>query len=110
MSAPEELFSLHLRAAKLPTPVREYRFHPVRKFRFDFAYPEKKLAIEIDGATYSNGRHNRGKGYEADCFKMALALSLGWSVYRFTSGQVADGTAISFIEKHFHGRVSADKN
>lgn len=100
MSAPEEMFYLHVRASKLPEPVREYRFHPVRKFRFDFCWPNRMLAVEIDGATYSYGRHNRGKGYENDCFKMALALSMGWSVYRFTTGMVADGTAISFIEKH----------
>jgi len=109
MSAPEELFALHLRAAKIPCPAREYRFHSVRKFRFDFAWIEIKLAAEIDGAVYTNGRHNRGKGYESDCFKMALALSEGWAVYRFTSGMVANGSAISFIEKHFQDSINKRK-
>jgi len=101
MSNPEEIFAFHVRVSKLPAPVREFRFHPVRRFRFDFCWPDKKIACEIDGGTHTNGRHNRGTGYEKDCYKMALAISEGWTVYRFTSGMVEDGVAIDFIRKHF---------
>ena len=105
MSSPSSLFELHIRAEKLPSPDKEYRFHPVRKFRFDFCWPEKLVAVEIDGATWTGGRHTRGNGYENDCYKMALAISLGWSVYRFTTGMVEDGTAIRFVAEHLR-RVS----
>lgn len=29
--------------------IPEYRFHPTRKWRFDFAIPHIKVAIEIEG-------------------------------------------------------------
>ena len=37
------------RAAGLPEPVPEYRWHPVRKFRADYAIPLHRILIEIDG-------------------------------------------------------------
>ena len=48
LSQGEEAFALHCRAEKLE-PVREYIFHPKRKWRFDFYFPERKLAVEIEG-------------------------------------------------------------
>jgi hypothetical protein len=35
--------------------VREHRFHPVRKWRFDLAWPELLLAIEVDGGVWIEG-------------------------------------------------------
>lgn len=66
----------------IPTPVREYRFHPVRKWRFDFAWPVLKVAVEIDGATFYGGDHVRGKGYQRDCIKNNAAQLEGWVVLR----------------------------
>lgn len=95
----EETFALHVRASKLPAPRREYRFHQTRMFRFDFAWPEMLLAVECDGGTWTNGRHNRPAGYERDCLKLALANEAGWRVYRFTGTQIMQGIAIGFIER-----------
>ncbi|WP_244875256.1 endonuclease domain-containing protein [Vibrio litoralis] len=89
----------HIRALKLPMPVEEFRFHPERKWRFDFAYPNHKVAIEVEGGTWSGGRHTRGSGYEKDCEKYNAASLLGWSVYRFTSTMIKRGEAINTIEK-----------
>lgn len=89
----------HIRALKLPMPVEEFRFHPERKWRFDFAYPDHKVAIEVEGGTWSRGRHTRGSGYEKDCEKYNAASLLGWSVYRFTSTMIKRGEAINTIEK-----------
>lgn len=66
-------------------PQLEYRFHDVRRFRFDFAWPEKLVAVELEGGTWIRGAHTRGKRYASDCQKYNLAASLGWSVYRFTT-------------------------
>ena len=82
----------------LPAPVRQYLFHPVRKWRFDLAFPDYMLAVEVDGGTFTNGRHTRGAGYAEDCIKYAEAVTLGWRVLRFTTGQVQDGTALRYIE------------
>ena len=104
MSEPEELFALHIRANNLPTPEREFRFHPVRKWRFDFAWPDKKFAVEIDGGLWINGRHNRGKGALADMEKRNAAQKLGWMVFHFVPEQVRDGMAIQSITEILKGR------
>lgn len=72
----------------LPLPVTEYRFHPTRRWRFDLAWVDQKLAVEFEGGTWVFGRHNRPAGYEADVIKYNAALLLGWRVLRFTSGMV----------------------
>lgn len=66
----------------------EYRFHPVRRWRFDFAVPEHMLAIEVEGGSYVQGRHTRGKGFAADMEKYNTATLMGWSVLRYTPQQV----------------------
>lgn len=88
-----------IRANGLPDPEREYKFAPGRKYPADFAYPDKKLLIEVEGGTYSGGRHVRGKGYEQDCRKYNLAALLGYRVFRFTSSMIEDGTAIETIKE-----------
>lgn len=65
-------------------PVRELVFNPPRKWRFDFAWPEKLIAVEIDGGTWSGGRHSRGTGFARDCEKLNAAALNGWRVFRFT--------------------------
>lgn len=64
---------------------QEFKFLNNRKFRFDFACLDKKIAIEIEGATWTKGRHTRGAGYSNDCEKYNLAQLNGWQVFRFTS-------------------------
>ena len=71
-------------------PQREYRFAPGRRYAFDFAWPESRVALEIEGGTYTNGRHVRGSGYRHDCEKYNLAASLGWRVFRATSDMLRD--------------------
>jgi len=98
----EEQFAWQIRCLNLPEPVREHRFHPIRHWRFDFAWPDHgKIAAEIEGGTWSGGRHTRGDGFEKDCEKYAEALLLGWRVFRFTSSQVTSGYAASAIEQVF---------
>ncbi|MGI0119640.1 hypothetical protein [Zooshikella sp. RANM57] len=63
MSGPSKLeatLELHIRGMKLPKPETEYIFHPSRCWRFDFAWPDRKLAVEVEGGGWSNGRHTRG--------------------------------------------------
>ena len=69
----EEALALLLLDAKIPFQ-REYKFHIVRKWRFDFVighHPlNTKIAIEIEGGVFSHGRHTRGSGYVKDCEKL----------------------------------------
>jgi very-short-patch-repair endonuclease len=68
----------------------EFRFHPTRKWRFDFAIPELKIAIECEGGVYTKGRHVTGQGYSNDCTKYNAANELGWHVYRYTTWHLHD--------------------
>lgn len=76
---------------------REYRFHPTRRWRFDAAIPELMIAAELEGGHWSNGRHVRPAGFEADLEKYNTAALLGWSVYRFVPRMLNQG----WIEKIF---------
>ncbi|MFQ5343364.1 MAG: hypothetical protein ACE5F6_17625 [Anaerolineae bacterium] len=90
-----------IKALQLPEPEQEYRFHERRRWRFDFAWPEHKIAVEAEGGTWSRGRHTRGKGFEADCEKYNTATYLEWRVFRFTAAMIRDGTAVDFLERVF---------
>lgn len=94
----EERFALHARASGLLLGMlREYRFCPPRMWRFDFAWPERKLAVEIEGGTWSGGRHTRGSGFAADCSKYNAATMMGWRVLRYPAERVRDGTAVAQV-------------
>lgn len=63
---------------------KEYRFHPERKFRFDFAIPQYKIAIEYEGIFAYKSRHTTVTGYSTDTEKYNLAVIAGWKVLRYT--------------------------
>lgn len=85
-------------------PVKEHRFHPVRRWRFDYAFPEQKVAIEINGGIWKAGRHNRGQGYINDLEKLNNAAALGWLVLQFTPQQQFTSDAIDLIKKTLYMR------
>ena len=70
----------------------------VEALRADFAFIDHWILVEVDGGTFSGGRHVRGKGYEDDCRKINEATRLGWRVYRFTTEMVKSGEAIALLE------------
>jgi very-short-patch-repair endonuclease len=100
-SAAEEVLEIQLKAANLIGFVREHRFHPVRKWRFDFAHLGHKLAVEIEGFAPGGkaGRHQRIGGFTADAEKYAEAAILGWRLIRVTTRQVRSGEALKWIER-----------
>ena len=66
---------------------KEHRF-TVRQWKFDYAWPLKKIAVEYEGGTFSRGGHTRGAGYSKNCEKYNEAACLGWKVFRFTTDMV----------------------
>ena len=87
------------RAAGLPEPVPEYTFHPSRKWRFDFAFVLDKLAVEIDGGVWTQGRHTRGSGRIADMEKQSEAAILGWRILYVTPEQISNGAALDYVQR-----------
>lgn len=64
--------------------VAEHRFHPPRRWRFDYACPKLMIAVEVNGGNFVGGRHANpvalGKEYE----KLGQAAADGWSVVTCT--------------------------
>jgi len=95
----EALFESQLAGADITGYKKELRFIPDRQWKFDFAWPEQKFAVELEGAVHANGRHTRGVGFEEDCHKYNVATLLGWKVFRMTRKHVETGVAFAFVKK-----------
>lgn len=87
---------LHFKAHKISYQ-NEFKFCPNRRWRSDFRILGKNILVEVEGGTWSGGRHTRGKGYADDCEKYSWAAANGWIVLRFTTQQVNSGAAIKTI-------------
>lgn len=70
-----------------------------RRWRFDFCHAPSLTAIEIEGGTWSKGRHNRGSGYQADCEKYNAAALLGFSIFRLTGDMISTPHIQPIIER-----------
>jgi hypothetical protein len=67
--------------AGVPEPVSEWQFaRPARAWAFDYAWPEVRLALEVQGGIFSFGRHTTGEGFGRDMEKWNAAVALGWFV------------------------------
>ena len=64
----------------LPSPIRELRFHAQRKWRFDYAWPEARVALECQGGIFSKGRHTRGAALLKEWDKLNTAAVMGWRI------------------------------
>lgn len=98
MSDAERALVTLCKYAGLPDPVTEHVFAPPRKWRFDLAWPDRKLAVEVDGGSWIGGRHTSGTGFERDLEKHNTAQLLGWTVIRVTPRWVEEGTALELVE------------
>lgn len=96
-------FKLLCKVSGLPMPVTEHYFAKElpkpRHWRFDFAWPEEMVALEVEGGIHTNGRHVRGKGYEEDMVKYSTAATLGWKVLRVTPHALCTEGTIEMLRK-----------
>lgn len=75
----------HVGGTRLEPPTKQYKFHPGRKWLFDYAWPSLKVAVEIHGGAWVRGKHNRAKGMALDHEKSNEAQRLGWIVLQFNT-------------------------
>jgi hypothetical protein len=71
-------------------PKTEFKFHPTRRWKFDFCFPDKMWAIEIEGGMFVKSRHRTGTGFINDCEKYNSAATLGWKVFRVATNEQFD--------------------
>lgn len=91
------LFFALLKREGLPMPTTEYRFDSVRRWRFDYAWCDAKVALEVEGGVWTNGRHTRGAGFLADISKYNRAATLGWRLLRCTPKGLCDLETITML-------------
>lgn len=82
----------------LPKPTLQLHFHPSRKWRFDFSWEPEKIAVEIQGGSFTGGGHNRPLQQAKDYEKQREAVRLGWRVLPFNTLDLKDPVAcVEFV-------------
>lgn len=85
--------------------VKEYLFHPTRKWRFDYAIPEHMIALEVEGGVWTGGRHTRPQGFLGDIEKYNAGTLLGWRIFRVTPDDLCRMKTLELIKR----AILADK-
>lgn len=93
----------------LPAPTPEHRFHDQRKWRFDFAWPQHKIAIEVEGGIWTGGRHITQKGFIGDMEKYTEAAIAGWCVIRISPCALMTLHAIGLVKRALQARTQNQK-
>jgi very-short-patch-repair endonuclease len=106
-SAAERGFALRWSTIpRAPELQREVRFDSNRRWRFDFANAQARVAVEIEGGAWSGGRHTRGGGFIEDCAKYNAAALQGWTVFRLTPDMARDRTRLETIADFIRLRLN----
>lgn len=83
--------------------IKEHKFHPIRKWRFDYAIPEHKIALEVEGGVWTGGRHTSPKGFLNDMEKYNTATLMGWRVLRTTPDELHTNTTLQMLRTAISG-------
>ena len=89
--------------------VKEFKFHPVRKWRFDYAIPEHKIALEVEGGVWTGGRHTSSVGFMKDMEKYNTATLMGWRVFRTTPDELYRLKTINLLKTAISGVFDPEK-
>lgn len=87
--------------------VKEFKFHPTRKWRFDYAIPQYKIALEVEGGVWSGGRHTSPKGFLNDMEKYNTATLMGWRVFRTIPDELLTNTTLSLLREAMKTEITA---
>lgn len=71
-----------------PNPTQQVMFSLEREYRFDAAFIDKLVYVELHGGGFSGGRHNREYGMVDDFTKYNLAVTMGWRGVYATSSMI----------------------
>lgn len=89
----------------IPEPELEHKFHPTRKWRFDFAWETitndgvEKVALEVQGGIWSGGRHTRGAALVKEHEKLNESAALGWRVLYVQPKDLCTKSTVDLIKR-----------
>ena len=99
MSDLEDQLEFQLKSVKITGFTREYKFHPKRRWRLDFAWVDQKIGVEVEGGIWlPRSGHNTGVGISRDVEKGNSLTLLGWKLIRVTGKMIKNGEALNLIE------------
>lgn len=95
-----EIVVAYFKECGLPEPELEWKFHPDRKWRFDFAWPftPQGVALEVEGGIYIRKGHATISGIKRDMEKYNAAACLGWRVLRVTPDNLCMQETIDMVK------------
>jgi hypothetical protein len=83
----------------LPTPETEYKFAaPDRKFAFDFAWPDSRVALESVGGIWQRGGHSGGAYQLRDMEKFNLGVVRQWRILQVPPSQLCTDETIAMVK------------
>lgn len=90
--------------------IKEHKFHPVRRWRFDYAIPTAKIAIEVEGGVWTGGRHTSPKGFLNDMEKYNTATIMGWRLLRTTPDRLCSNETLQMVRDIIAGDQSGQQS
>jgi hypothetical protein len=93
-----DMFTLLCQSELGLTVLKEYRFCQRRKWRFDYAIPQYRVALEVEGGVFSQGRHVRPQGFLGDIEKYNTATLMGWKLLRTTPDALLSSKTLEMIK------------
>lgn len=103
-------FRAHCRSLGIPKPRAEVQFHSTRKWRFDYAWPQYRVALEIEGGVFTGGRHTSGAGFVKDAEKYNYAACMGWAIIRCMPRTLCTGDTMAFIKQAIQVQIPKVSN
>lgn len=94
----EKIVCAYFQECGLPPLALEYKFCPGRNFRFDFAWPQAKVALEVEGGIFTRGAHGSVSGILRDIEKYNLAACWGWRILRVLPKDLCTHCTVCQIE------------
>lgn len=70
-------------------------------WRFDLAWPEYWLAVEVQGGLFSKGAHVQGMHLRREYEKTNEAAIRGWVVLHVLPEQITDGELTKWLHRYF---------
>ena len=98
-----DLFAVLCRSDLNVECVKEFKFHPKRRWRFDYAIPEHRIALEVEGGVWTGGRHTRPQGFLGDIEKYNTATLMGWRVFRTTPDDLLRTATLNLLKSAISG-------
>lgn len=121
MTLLEDRVAFELSVRGVPAPEREYRFAALltggigagcrerlaraglQDWRLDFAWPDQRIALEVEGGVWTRGRHVRPAGFLGDVAKYNALTMLGWRLIRMTGNSADDWKPLEWLERELKG-------